>query len=80
MQRLHRDTFYRLEIETWDVDLDVDGVYLGTERFVRGSSTPYPSYGEAQRAALQALTYGDWVRIEKFETPFPVSTQSEETK
>jgi len=70
MERLHRDEFWRVESEYWDADVDENGFYMGTETFKRGSSVPYPSRELAEKAALVALGYGDWVKITHYPSPF----------
>ena len=70
MDRLHRNDFWRVETETWGFDEDENGHFVGTETFIRGSSTPYGSQKEANRAALRALAYGDWVKIVHYPSPF----------
>lgn len=70
MKRLHRNEFWRVELETWDLDYDAEDGFQGTETFIRGSSTPYPTLEEAREAALRALGWGDWVKITHYPSYF----------
>ena len=76
MDRLHRNDFWRVEAETWGHAEDEYGAFTGTERFLRGSSSPYPTREAAEEAALRALRYGDWVKIVHYPSPFPKEDKS----
>ena len=70
MERLHRDEFWRVEQETWGADESDEGYYLGTETFLRGTSTPYLHEPDAILAAVRALRQGDWVKVVHYPSHF----------
>lgn len=70
MERLHRDEFWRVEQETWGADESAEGYDLGTETFLRGTSTPYLHEPDAILAAVNALRRGDWVKVVHYPSHF----------